>query len=224
MAPKCAVRGSIPEIIRNDENLYEGNLVHYFRVVFNHAQNLQNPYHNFRHMLHVTWACFQACIYYGNEGRLSPRQMRNLLIAALFHDFDHSGMVGNDDLNIQRSLRGFEKYILDEDRPFDSDIRKMIWATMYPYEEKSEGLDLCSQIIRDADLGQALSVAWIQQVVFGLAAEWGKKPIEVLRSQGQFHSSLRFATEWGREMFPQEDVDAKIAEARELQELLEELS
>jgi len=40
-------------------------------------------------MLHVLWLCHQACRYYQNW--LTARQLRNLLIAALFHDFDHPG-------------------------------------------------------------------------------------------------------------------------------------
>jgi len=34
----------------NEENLYEGNLIYYFQVLFFMAKNLYNPYHNFRHM------------------------------------------------------------------------------------------------------------------------------------------------------------------------------
>lgn len=214
------VCGSLPEIIRNDHNVYEGNLVWYFRAIFNHAQNLLHPYHNFRHMFHVLWMCYRACIFYA--GTLSPREMRNLLIAAMFHDFDHSGMMGDDDLNIARAVRGFEKRVAPEDRPHMADIIFLIRTTEYPYKCPSEDLPLCGQIIRDADLSQSLNGAWIQQVVFGLAAEWGKKPIDVLKSQGPFHKSLGFHTEWGRQTFPQFDIDNKIAEAEELLGLLEE--
>ena len=83
------ISGDIPDIIRNDEELYEENLVHYFQVLFFKAGNLTNPYHNLRHTLHVLWLCYKACRYYRDE--LTPRQMRILLIAALFHDFDHPG-------------------------------------------------------------------------------------------------------------------------------------
>ena len=81
--------GDLPEIIGNEENLYEGNLILYFRILFYNSTNLKNPYHNFRHTLHVLWLCQKACRYY--QKKLTPRQMRNLLIAALFHDFDHPG-------------------------------------------------------------------------------------------------------------------------------------
>ena len=74
------VTGDVPKIIGNEENLYEGDLTEYFRVLFFKSSNLYNPYHNFRHMLHGLWLCHKACGYYQN--RLIPRQMRNLLITA----------------------------------------------------------------------------------------------------------------------------------------------
>src|SRR5947209_20057627 len=81
------ISGDIPEIIGNEEGLYEGDLTHYFRVLFFKAGNLTNPYHNLRHTLHVLWLCYKACRYY-RDG-LTPRRMRILLFAALFQDFDH---------------------------------------------------------------------------------------------------------------------------------------
>lgn len=50
MATVALVKGSIPDIILNREGLYRGDLKHYFKVLFNNAKNLNNPYHNFRHM------------------------------------------------------------------------------------------------------------------------------------------------------------------------------
>ena len=40
------ISGDLPKIIGNEENLYEGNLIYYFRVLFFRANNLYNPYHN----------------------------------------------------------------------------------------------------------------------------------------------------------------------------------
>jgi hypothetical protein len=210
---------SLPEAIRNDRKLYEGDLIHYARVLFHHAQNLSHPYHNFRHMFHVLWLVHDACQFY--DSVLSPRQMRTALIAALFHDFNHCGMMGDDDLNIERAIRGLRKHVATEDQAYVDDIAELIRATQYPNVIPSDALDLCGKILRDADLSQAFSVAWIQQVVFGLAAEWGKKPVELLKLQEPFHRSLIFQTDWARQRFSQEAVDAKINEARELLELLE---
>ena len=35
--------GDLPEIIGNEENLYEGNLILYFRILFYNSTNLKNP-------------------------------------------------------------------------------------------------------------------------------------------------------------------------------------
>ncbi len=77
-------------------------------------------------------------------------------------------------------------------------------------------LGLCGRIIRDADVSQGLCDAWIQQVVFGLAAERGVEPIEVLRSQETFMRGLIFSTAWARAQFPPDAIEDKIAEAQAL--------
>jgi len=209
---------TVAAIIRNDEVLYEGNLVDYFRSIFFHAQNLRNPYHNFRHMLSVLCRCYEACVYYGEE--LSLRQRRNLLIAALFHDLDHSGQMGNDDLNIEKAVRALKKYIIFMDERWFVKIERLVRCTEYPYKIDSRDLDLMGQILRDADLAQALEMAWIQQVVFGLSQEWNKTPLEVLSRQARFHKDLVFVTEWGQQRFPQSLVDTKVSEAEEILALL----
>ncbi len=149
--------------------------------------------------------------------------MRNLLIAILFHDFDHSGMLGEDDLNIERAVRGLQKHILPKDLPFLGEISALIReATQYPYVVAADQLSLSGQILRDADVSQVFSVAWIQQVIIGLASEWGKTPIDVLKMQEPFLRTLKFHTQWAKEQFPQRDIEAKIAEAHELIKLLTE--
>ncbi|MHB8519950.1 MAG: HD domain-containing protein [Limisphaerales bacterium] len=207
-------------MIRNDDNLYEGNLILYFRSVFKYARNLRYPYHNFRHMFHVLWLCYQACCFYNKK--LTPREMRNLLIAAMFHDFDHSGLMGDDDLNILKAVRGLERHLLEEDKAHLRDITGLIHTTEYPYKTVPEQLGLSAQIIRDADLSQALTVGWVQQVIFGLATEWSLKPIDVLKMQGPFMSGLKFSTEWGKRMFPKSDIARKVKETNEFLELLGE--
>lgn len=151
--------------------------------------------------------------------------MRHLLIAALFHDLDHPGHPhpGEDDpdrINIPIAIAGLRRYIMPDDRRFLPEIEALIEATHYPYKIGSDKLDLPGRIIRDADLAQALTPAWIQQVVIGLAAEWGVHPIEVLRAQASFLAGLSFNTGWARQLFPQGLMQAKIAEVEQLLRLL----
>ena len=218
------ITGDIPEIIGNEANLCEGNLVPYFRILFYNSSNLNNPYHNFRHTLHVLWLCEKACRYY--QKTLTPRQMRNLLIAALFHDFDHPGHPhpGEQDpdrINIKIAITALRRHITADDRAYLPEIEGLIEATHYPYKTAGEELDLLGKIIRDADQAQALSPVWLQQVVIGLAEERGAKPIEVLRAQASFLDALSFHTRWACQMFPPELIKTKIGEAEKLVRLLE---
>src|SRR5436853_7485672 len=106
------------------------------------------------------------------------------------------------------------------DRPFLPQIEGLIEATHYSYEIGSDKLDLVGQIIRDPDRAQALSPAWIQQVVFGLAQEWEVSPLEALKGQGSFLGGLSFSTCWAQQLFPQELIQAKIEEVEQLLRLL----
>jgi hypothetical protein len=218
------VTGDLPEIIGNEEGLYEGDLISYLQILFFRSTNLHNPYHNFRHMLHVLWLCHKACRYY--QKKLTPRQMRSLLVAALFHDFDHPGHPhprenDPDRVNIKIAIVGLRRHIMPGDREYLPEIEALIEATHFPYKIGSDKLDLLGKILRDADLAQVLSPVWIQQVVIGLAQEWEVTPLEVLRAQRSFLGRLSFNTQWAREWFPQELVAAKIAEAEKLLRLLQ---
>jgi hypothetical protein len=213
LSPKPIVTGDIPAIIRNTAGVYGGNLVRYYQIVFL-APNVDHPYHNIRHMLHVLWLCWQACQFYDFE-ILPLRLRRNILISALFHDFNHTGLAGNDDVNIERAIAALKTHILPEDYDWFDEIRGLIEPTRFPYVVPSEELSLAAQIVRDADLCQAFSPAWLRQIIFGLAKEWGMTPLEVLQAQEPFLNSFHLQTEWARQTFPPEVIEEKIAEAKE---------
>ena len=215
------VVGGIPDMIDNTTNLYEGNLRYYFQILFFEAKNVLNPGHNFRHMNHVGWMTYTACKYYARYRKFTPRQMRTLIIAALFHDFNHFGKKINDKINITEALRALKERLLPEDQPYWSEIERLVWSTEHPYTSPSKDLPLDAKILRDADMSQVLEVAWIQQIVFGFAAEWGDEPIEVLRKQIPFLENLRFYSSWGQRRYPQSAIDAKKAESKWLLAILE---
>ena len=214
---------TLPDMIKNKQGLYEGDLVHYFKALFAHAKNLTNPYHNFRHMLHVFWRCYGACEYYAekNPGTLSPRDCRILLIASMFHDFDHIGKAGNDDLNIELACRGLRRHLHPTDHSCEFQILELIRITEFPHKEPGNMLTLSGQILRDADMSQAFSEAWIQQVIFGLSSEWGSSPRKILEMQKGFLENLEFSSDWAREVFPESVIAAKIQQAQDLLECLE---
>ena len=214
-----AVRGTLPQIVRNDEGLYEGDLRHYFRAMFYSAQNVRHPYHNWRHMSHVMVMAYNACKHH--RASLTKLQIRKILIGAKFHDFDHSGLIGHDDLNLARAVRGLTAHLLPEDRPYLDDIVWLMQSTEYPYKVSNGELPLSALILRDADMAQVFSMAWMQQVIFGFASEWRKDPIDILRSQIPFLNNVSFHTDWGRSEYPPEVIAEKIQEVNELLELLD---
>jgi len=217
MSQTVQVVGSIPDIVRNVEGLYHGNLIYYFNVVFKQAQNVNHPYHNFRHMTHVLWLCYKACKYY--KGELTPSKMRALLIAAMFHDFDHPGIAGDDDLNVERAIRAMDKHLLEKDRRLLGAISKIMRASEFPHVQRRD-LTLSEQIIRDADIAQVLSQSWIQHTIFGLAAEQRCTPEQMLYNNLKFLRGLRLHTEWARSQYPDVVILSKIAETEELLEFL----
>lgn len=213
------VRGNLPQIIRNADGLYKGDLRHYLSVLFYKAQNVRHPYHNWRHMTHVLVMAYFACEHHKEE--LTPVKIRNILIAAIFHDFDHSGMLGQDDLNIARALRALDTHLLPEDREHQKEIAWLIEITEYPYKTPSDEIPLRALILRDADMAQVFSLAWMQQVIFGFASEWRKEPIDVLRGQIPFLDNVSFHTNWGQTAYPASAVQQKLQEVTELLELLD---
>lgn len=118
-------------------------------------------YHCKYHAICVTLNVYEGSIYYG----LSFKQTRNLLLAAIFHDFDHSGD-GRfsdcpllDEQNIELALIGLNTYLEQVEDEFylaDEDYAEIINTlriTKYPYAK--DPVTISEMIIRDADLMQA---------------------------------------------------------------------
>lgn len=206
----------LDQVIYNDLNLFDGDLVPYLAPVF-HASNVDTDYHNFGHVQYEARACYDACALYVRDGELSRRAARNLVVAALFHDFERCGFSGPlfaDRPNIEKAIDGLRRHIQLEDEPEREEIEKIIWATEYPYAGEVE--DLSSQIMRDADLSQAFTPEWIQPVVFGLSKEMMKTPLEMLKLQKPFLGELRPLTSWGRARFSPREIADKLQEAERL--------
>jgi hypothetical protein len=193
-----ARRNLVSDIMNNEENLYTGNLCYYFKKIFE-SPNASNPYHNFRHMIHVACITYEGAKEMEYPDLTNGNRFRALLIAALFHDYGHSGKMGNDAQEIEHALDGIRNCILEEDKELLPEIEHLIKATEFPHENYD--LSEAAKIIRDADLSQTLSDTWMQQTIFGLAEEKGITPLECLQAQIGFLSGIKFNTEWAIEKF-----------------------
>lgn len=118
-------------------------------VRFNPSHSL--PYHNSSHALNVATSLVYALIatypnhfdLYGElgvaRGKISAAGWEffrflsiNLVLAALFHDFNHSGEGDSVQPNINRAIEGLNKYV--GYFPF---AELFIYSTYYPYEPAS---------------------------------------------------------------------------------------
>jgi hypothetical protein len=216
----------IADILNNTEGLYEGTLWHYFNVLIQ-ADSASNPYHNVRHPLHTTWLAYQACQFY--KDKLSKRQIRSLLIAAMLHDVGHFGKGGTevpDYQNIFEAISIIESVLLAEDVGDIHFINSLVWATEFPHKDSAEigKITLPHKIIRDCDTAQVFGTVWIQQVLIGLSREWNITPIEMLRTQINFLNAIHFTTDWAQNVFPETVVLDKINETEQLLIGLESVS
>jgi len=185
-------------VVNNTEGLYEGDLQYYFKLLF-YASNIFKPYHNFRHMMHVLCTAYiggKAMNYHKLFGK---KGFRALLIAAMFHDYAHSGIMGNDEAEVTRSIVKMKKNLLENDMGLVEEISNLMLATQFPYVACTSSLGV--DIIRDCDMSQVLSDVWMQQIIFGLAQEMNLTPFEILERQVNFVSSIKFNTPWAQETF-----------------------
>jgi hypothetical protein len=207
---------NIIQIITNKDNKYPGNLEHYFRVIWQ-ATNVMLPYHNIRHMLHVMWNTYNAAMFYGIDGI----KLRNMLIAALFHDFGHTGNLSDDSVNIEIAITGLDNNILSEDIEYRNEIISYIKATgVPPIEIENTEENLPKLILRDADLSYTLENVWIQPVNFGLNIEMGISTENILKFQETFLTKiLVLSTNWAKEKYSQKIKD-RIEESNEMIKVL----
>ena len=207
---------NIIQIITNKDNKYPGNLEHYFRIVWQ-ATNVMMPYHNMRHMLHVMWNTYNGAMFYNIDGRT----LRNMLIAALFHDYGHTGSTADDSINIAIAITGLDHSILPEDVPYRREITSYIKATgVPPIEIEDTEENLPQLILRDADLSYTLEDVWIQPVNFGLNVEMGISTEKILKFQETFLTKiLVLSTGWAKQKYSQKIKD-RIEEANEMIKVL----
>lgn len=172
-------------------------------VLHNNTSN-NLPYHNLNHLLTVLKNVDSAYEYYKNTNlSLTEKDYKELLLAALFHDVNHTGGKDTDDINVGlaiKSLREFWFNFIDEKVDTDIDINEVcsiISTTEYPYTLDSNELTQKQKILRDADLLQSVEPNWIQQVIMGLCQEMNIPVEDMIKGQREFLSSIEFNTAWG---------------------------
>lgn len=107
------------------------------------------PYHNLSHISYMTWLTFRFLTYTPNT--VSDYELKHALVAAMFHDFNHSGGHESDAVNIERAIDGYhvalaELNIVGLD---DALVERLISVTEYPFIR--EPVNIMEKSLRDAD-------------------------------------------------------------------------
>lgn len=170
----------------------------YYVMYDNPSRDL--PYHNSQHLLTVAKNCYEGGVVEGLDNTI----LRLLVLAGLYHDWDHSGdSTVNDIVNIKRSIVGLRKCMRVERWnayiDFEKDektVASLILATQTPVPNyfKPERAPLPYKIIRDADSLQVTepdTALW----VYGLEEELHK--YGGIDASVDFIMRHHFYTNWG---------------------------
>lgn len=119
--------------------------------VANHNPSRTIAYHNNQHMLYMAWLADQFYQSHSSETQ-GTGDLRNMVAAALFHDYDHTAGVSPDPVNIERAVAGWRvAYAAIQPKDIDpAAVEALIRITEYPYTGPVETLE--GKCLRDADL------------------------------------------------------------------------
>lgn len=169
-----------------------------FITKFNSGYN--NPYHNNNHLINVFNNCIEICSYHG----LDNNECEICGLAALFHDFNHNGKVGQDDINIPIAIDAFKIFWETLKNNVTNEIYQeylirvphLIKMTNFPDRPKS--ITLIERIIQDADMLTMYNDDWKDSVIIGLAQEFKIPLKEHINNQFTFIENLDFCTVYAK--------------------------
>ena len=194
-----------------------------YRALFDYVKtnnpSANLPYHNNQHQFLValtTWRLVSVGkwnIPMYDIGDL-PFYAKDLFVAALFHDYNHTGGREDDSANIMRALDAmwdWSKMYDPGQSYFDPDlVANLIMATQFPWQAHTydeAGFDDMRDILRDADILASAEIAGFSMPITGLPVELEHKlgkvlsPTEMVAGQHDFMTKLQLHTEPGKVMW-----------------------
>lgn len=181
---------SIIELLNKHDYLKDA-----FKFILKHNKSNLAPYHNLNHLLTFTAAVseiMQAENHLDNE--------KELLLAGIFHDFNHSAGETSDVFNIMDAKKGVVDF-LTQQKNISVNIGlifSLLDATQYPYIIEVDELTKEQAIMRDADLFQVLQSNWIHQCLYGLSQESKRTFEDFVPMQIKFLELANFNTNYGK--------------------------
>lgn len=180
-----------------------------FFCVFNPvARRRIDPYHGVDHVKIMLGGLYE---YLQSNTDLS---MRNLIVAIIFHDFDHSLGHECDTKNILRAVKGLELFNAHTGFPLakiDYDrVKSLIYSTEYPSTSEYQTEE--QKLIHDLDfLSIAYPIGVIENSVFDLinnriydeikVCKPNLDHLEFVRSNIGFLMQIKLKTTWAQVMF-----------------------
>lgn len=124
-----------------------------FLYVVKNNPSANAPYHNNKHIIDMTRIAQNLFMFYSEEEFFTPKAMRVLTLACLFHDFNHSGGKEEDSVNIRNACKAANTFLLNKSQATPriiDEVNHAINCTVYPFSVNPVGV--MEQCIRDADV------------------------------------------------------------------------
>lgn len=166
-------------------------------IIYINEKNPSNhlPYHGIDHLYSVYEMCNK--IVYSDKNYRNLDKKDELFIAALFHDFNHSGGKLTDAENISNAILGCNDFLDTIENTLDRDlIHEIIRATQFPSVIDKADLNEHQKIIQDADMCYLFTDLSIVKLYCGLRSEFNQDLKTFLDNQINFFNSLSFNTEY----------------------------
>ena len=194
------------------------DLGYYLNCLIRYNKGNINPYHNLYHTLTVV----KNIYFISKNENISDDKLKLMIIAGIFHDFNHSGgKHPSDKYKVLDAVDSFRQYSIEEEDD-EKFIISLITCTEYPY--RNNEVDDFQKIIRDADIMQTLEDNFLQQNVIGLNIELKNSndiDIELLQSNINFMKSVEFFTDYTKNQMKNK-LNNKIEECEYLIKILKE--
>lgn len=168
-----------------------------YSYIIKNNTGANNPYHNNLHLFGVFTDVMKMCNHYEVEGG----ERIALGLAYLFHDFNHNGRIGNDDVNIEKSIEGFKIWMISlHHTPLYNDsvhvdtnlVERLIRTTEFPLRPNPKTIE--EKIMMDADMMSTYRSNWFDTTIVGLSKEFGITIQKQISNQIGFVKNLTFYT------------------------------
>lgn len=166
---------------------------------FNNYNKAAGLYYHNRY--HSCWMMKKVADMAEKRG-LSRKSIQSLVLAAMFHDFNHSGGIVSDEINIANAVRALNIAAYDcfTDKDVVVTAAELIAVTEFPFVHKPETIE--QKIIRDADILQGCTEHFQKTIYIDLYMELlvknpGMTLIEFRLGQQKFLEGAEMFTEEG---------------------------